>query len=135
MASDDFGFFFKQRERAAEEYTNGNPAPVVDLVPQDGDATFHSPGGDTVKGREAVAERYGSDAERFRPGSETELEVLQSAESGDLAFWTGFQRAKVQMAGKDEPVPMKIRVTEVFRRENGEWKMIHRHADMGKPPQ
>jgi ketosteroid isomerase-like protein len=58
------------------------------------------------------------------------LEVLQREARGDLAFWTGFQHATVHFAGRDQPVPMRIRVTDVFRRKNGEWKLIHRHADV-----
>ena len=29
-------------------------------------------------------------------------------------------------------VPMRLRVTEVFRLTNGEWRMVHRHASMAK---
>jgi ketosteroid isomerase-like protein len=136
MSDTDFGIFFQQqRKQAAEAYTNGDSEPVLELIPERGPATFHSPRGDTVNGATAVADRFESDAKSFRPGGETEMEVLQSDESGELAFWTGFQHAKVKMEDQDHPVDMAIRVTEIFRREDGEWKMILRHADIGKPPQ
>jgi ketosteroid isomerase-like protein len=83
-----------------------------------------------VCGADTVATRYRSDAASFAAGGETNLEVLQKDASGDLAFWTGFQDARVTFAGRDKPVPMRIRVTEVFRCENGQWKLIHRHADV-----
>ena len=69
-------------------------------------------------------------ARYFEKGSTGHFEVLQSGSSGDLGFWTGIQHAEVVIKGKTEPVVMQLRTTEAFRRENGEWKLVHRHADM-----
>lgn len=68
----------------------------------------------------------------FKAGSTGHFEVLQSGASGDVGYWTGLQKASVMMEGRDDPIPMVLRVTELFRRENGAWMLIHRHADMVK---
>lgn len=131
---DSFDTFFEARQAAASAYVNGDGAPLDALVARAGEGTFHSPGGDTVNGAGQVSERYLADARSFASGSTTHFEVLQKGADGDLGFWTGFQVAKVRLAGHDAPVAMRIRVTEVFRRVDGAWKMVLRHADMGRPP-
>lgn len=131
-APSDFAEFMKQRERAAAAYVVGDAAPVDALSTKAALATFFHPSGDVMQGAKAVTERVDRDATSFDKGGTTHFEVMQRGTSGDLAFWCGYQVAEARMKGKPEPVPMKLRVTEVFRREDGAWKLIHRHAESTK---
>jgi NAD(P)H-dependent FMN reductase/ketosteroid isomerase-like protein len=124
-----FEHFMKRRSDIARAYVNGDAAPLDQIVARSGAASFYAPTGGFERGAEAVAQRYDKDVTTFRPGGESALDIIHSGASGDVAFWVGFQTAKVKMQGQDQPVPMKLRVTELFRRVGGEWKLIHRHAD------
>jgi len=45
-----------------------------------------------------------------------------------LAYTVGYEHISPSMDGV--PVePLTLRVTHVYRREEGEWKIVHRHAD------
>ena len=70
-----------------------------------------------------------SGAKHFSPGGESHFEILQMSANDGLAYWAGIQRSTVRMHGKKEAIPMDLRVTEVFRLEDQEWKLVHRHAD------
>jgi ketosteroid isomerase-like protein len=103
-------------------------------VAKSGTASFFPPNGGSERGAREVSARYDRDARSFGKGGETHLEVLQSASAGDVGFWAGFQSAQVKMGDGSAPVMMKLRITELFRRIDGEWKMVHRHADpMAEP--
>ncbi|QSI30104.1 DUF4440 domain-containing protein [Variovorax sp. RKNM96] len=124
-----FERFMKQREQAAQAYVCGDAAPLSALLARTSDATFFGPGGGHVHGTEEVATRYTLDAASFGKGSESSFEILQMGAGDGVAYWVGIQHAQVNMEGKREPVPMDLRVTEVFRREGDDWKLVHRHAD------
>jgi ketosteroid isomerase-like protein len=127
--SEDFERFLRQREAAAGEYVSGNPEPLGRLVAQEFPATFFSPRGDVTSGTREVWARYERDAALFTSGSDNSFESLDSAAGGDIAYWVGFQRSQANMRGEDQPVPFDLRVTEIYRRENEQWKLVHRHAD------
>ena len=134
MSTSEFAAFFANRVLAANAYASGDFAPLEGMLAHSGAATFHSPRGDTVNGAGAVARRYREDAESFAPGGDSKLEVMQMGDSGDLAFWTGYQLATVRPKGAGDATQMRIRVTEVFGRAADGWRLIHRHADTARQP-
>jgi len=90
--------------------------------------------GGSESGVSAVLRSYDTGAKAFRAGGTGRFDVLQSASSGALAFWTGHRRAHVNIQGKEDAVAMLLRTTEVFRFEESGWKLVHRHADRAKEP-
>jgi ketosteroid isomerase-like protein len=126
---DDFDDFMEQRMAAAGAYVTGDASPLVRLLAVDSPATFFAPRGGVVQGATEVGARYVGDAHDFRGPGSTRFEVLQVGASGELAYWVGIQHATVQTSDMTQPAPMSLRVTEIFRRENGAWKLVHRHAD------
>jgi ketosteroid isomerase-like protein len=50
--------------------------------------------------------------------------------SGDLAFTVAIERQEeVRLGDQEKPAPRALRVTQIFRQEDGAWKLLHRHAD------
>jgi NAD(P)H-dependent FMN reductase/ketosteroid isomerase-like protein len=129
-ASKGFGEFLQQRGEIARDYASGESASLEKIVARHDPATFFSPGGDTEQGAAEIAASYRKGAGMFSGPGESRLEIMQSHASGGLAFWTGLQRAEVRMEPKHEKTPMTLRITEVFRFEDGGWKLAHRHADV-----
>ncbi|HEY8456502.1 MAG TPA: nuclear transport factor 2 family protein [Actinopolymorphaceae bacterium] len=120
----DFQQFMRRREEAARAFVTGDPAPLGRLVADQSPATFFAPEGGMVDWN-----AYRESAAAFGPDGETQLEAMHMAAADGLAYWVGLQRARVRIGDAPEPMPVELRVTELFRRENGEWKLIHRHAD------
>lgn len=49
----------------------------------------------------------------------------------DLAYTVVFEKTSCSVNG--EPRSYRLRATHTYRREDGEWRIVHRHAD--EPPQ
>jgi ketosteroid isomerase-like protein len=130
-ATQDFRrFLASQREAVGNAFASGDAGPLARIATQQEPATFFEPGGGTVRGVEAIDDAVAKAAKHFRPGGASRLEILHAQASGELAYWVGLQHALVHPPDRPGPIEMTLRVTEVYRREDGAWKLAHRHADM-----
>ena len=55
-------------------------------------------------------------------------EIISAEASGDLAYIVALEHTIASISGA-APQPYVLRVTTIFRREDGEWKIVHRHGD------
>lgn len=129
MTDEIFSAYLGRRKTASDAFVAGDIAPLHEVSTGCDPATILGPGGDVVEGAEAVNAANASGAARFTGAERNDLETVHSGEEGDLAWWVGVQRSVVSTEGQQEPVPMALRVTELYRREDGAWKLFHRHAD------
>jgi ketosteroid isomerase-like protein len=67
-------------------------------------------------------------AVNFSAGESCEYEILSAGASGDLGYVVGIERS-VAAAGAGPPRSYSLRVTTILRREDGQWRIIHRHGD------
>jgi ketosteroid isomerase-like protein len=130
-----FQTFLTKFEVATRSFLNGDAAPWKQIASHGNDVTIMGAWGAYEKGWGEVGARYDWAVRRFVPsGAQMQVEYLASGESGDLAYTVAIERSTVRVIGEEKPASMSLRVTHLFRKEKGEWRLIHRHADplMGK---
>ena len=126
--ADDFHQTLQQVRIANQHFLVGDPAPYKACWSHADDVTIFGGWGAYEKGWEQVGPRLDWAAARFLEGQRT-IELLSMAISGDLAYTVWIERGETRLVGSDELRPSSLRVTHIFRREEGAWKIIHRHAD------
>jgi ketosteroid isomerase-like protein len=127
---DDFRTGTLARHAEAEEaMVLGDPAPRMELWSRRDPITlFGAATGACKAGWEDLSRIFGWVASTFSNVSDFRFDVEVAHVSGDLAYTVGYERFNGSIDGR--PVaPMTVRVTHVYRRENGEWKIVHRHGD------
>jgi ketosteroid isomerase-like protein len=115
--------------RAGLEITNGNPEVYKALYSRRDDVTLANPFGPPVCGWSDVSARLDGAADNYRDGEVVGFENVSTVIGGELAYILEIESYRARVGGAEELTPVSIRVTSVFRREDGLWKLVHRHAD------
>jgi ketosteroid isomerase-like protein len=116
---------------------NGDPEPLKALYSHREDISQCGLWGGVERGWAEVSGRLDWVAEQFVPGpGVVTAEVVLTSVSGEMAYSVWIERWWCQLKARSEPQEMMIRVTQIFRREDGAWKAVHRHGDdrIGQAP-
>ena len=112
---------------ALESFLNGDAKPMIEVWSHGPDVTgMHSAPGRQV-GWEEVRAAWEQFASLTSDGKVTIHDLLVHV-GGDLAYTIGTERAQATFGG--EQVQFENRVTNIYRREAGGWKMVHHHIDL-----
>jgi ketosteroid isomerase-like protein len=121
--------FCEQFQPAFDEFAKGNPEPTKALYSHRDDATLANPFGPAVRGWDQVSETLDHASSRFRDGEFIATERIAEYATADLVCLLDLEHWKARVGERSEVEPFDLRVTTTLRREDGEWKIVHRHAD------
>jgi ketosteroid isomerase-like protein len=128
-AASAFDAILVEVEAAQVQLVNGQPAAFKALWSHGDDVTLSGGlGGAIAKGWTHVSERLDWVARQYQDGSRTHQEVSRYV-GQDLAYVVLRETIRFKSPADGRPMTQALRVTQVFRREAGRWRIVHRHAD------
>ena len=116
----------KQFYTALNRMANGDAGLMASAWSHGPEVTALHPIDGREIGWEAVKASFDQFAQIAADGN-IELKDQQIRVDGDVAYELGVEQGECKLGG--HPVALKQRVTNIYRREGGAWRMIHHHSD------
>ena len=124
---DDFLAWAQSRLRDAEiALHNGDPNPRLAIWSTREPVSVLGAARSAI-GQLEVRDLFTSLGETFSNCTSYVYEIVAAHVVGDIAYTAGYERTQASING--EPRQYVLRATQIYRREDGEWKVVHRHAD------
>jgi ketosteroid isomerase-like protein len=128
VAEKDVADVTTQTAEANDALVRGDIAKYIKLTKHANDYLLMNPfGGSPRRGFEDSSERRASMAQFFK-ADKFNQEVVATYASGELIVLVTIERVHGVIGGLPEQ-DWSLRVTQVFRRDGSDWKIVHRHAD------
>ena len=87
-----------------------------------------NPFGGIIRGWKSVTETEESAASLYKEGTATFQNIVTYA-TADFAYLVEVEEYKAKLGERPDISTVSLRVTSIFRVEDGVWKLAHRHAD------
>lgn len=78
-------------------------------------------------GQQELDDLFSDLATRFSDCTSYRFELLAYDVVGDMAYTAGLEHTTASVDG--EPRSYVLRATQIYRREDGQWRVAHRHGD------
>ncbi len=119
---------FDRQVKAEKAQHNGDPTQRLEIWSTKDPVTYFGAWGPCKSGTDEVTRLSRWAASRFSNCTAFSFELVAAGVNGDLGYTVGYEHSSRSVDGG--PVePSTLRVTHIYRRENGEWKVVHRHGD------
>jgi ketosteroid isomerase-like protein len=113
---------------ALNRVINGDPGPMVEVWSHGSDVSAMHPLGGRSLGWEEVRAAWEQVAQGFSDGQVSLDDLVVASVADDAAYTLGTEHGQAKLGG--ESVRVDWRATNIYRREAGEWKMVHHHTDV-----
>jgi ketosteroid isomerase-like protein len=136
MPQTDLDEAIEAYREALRHFVTGDPEPVARFYSTRDDVTLASPLGPPRRGPADVRNTIVAGAANFGEGGalrfdevSSQFEEVSRYATSDLGYVVQLERFEGRLTATGDDAVNALRVTMIFRREDGEWKVAHRHAD------
>jgi ketosteroid isomerase-like protein len=129
VANEQLDDAIERYHAAALAFVNGNPEPQKAAFSHADGVTLVNPAGFVGRGWAEAEKVMEGASSRFTDGEVVGFNRIAQQVTAELAYIVEVERCRARVSGSDEIAPIDIRVTTIFRIEDGAWKVVHRHAD------
>ena len=126
-AEDEVRNASKQFYSALNRMLSGDAGPQAAIWSHGAAVSAMHPIGGRQVGWDKVRESWEQVAQ-LASGGKVELKDQHICVAGDVGYEAGVEKGQLKLAGQQ--VGIEHRVTNIYRREAGGWKIVHHHTDV-----
>jgi ketosteroid isomerase-like protein len=126
-AEDDVRKASQKFYQALNKMVSGDSKPMIEIWSHSPTVTTLHPIGGREVGWDAVKNSFDQVA-GLASGGNVQIKDQMIRVVGDMAYEVGIEAGQTTLAG--QKVNLEHRVTNIYQREGGQWKMIHHHGDV-----
>jgi ketosteroid isomerase-like protein len=129
LMAEDLDQVIEQCRLALDQFVKGDPEPMKGMFSHREDVSLANPLGPPARGWVEVEATMDRAASNFQDGAMIDFEDVAKHATPELACTVWLERQQARIGGRQDMSTFVLRVTMLYRPEDGTWKVVHRHAD------